>query len=167
MGCLWSFSLSHSLFLGKRSILGMCILTQAHMHMCSLVSSEIRPLERFLSIGWIHLGESPREMPLSNMSLTSCVEGHVGPVTWLLLSNWWMKPHLHDHIGYRVSGDICSEVNNTHPILTSENPLILICCLQLGCNACLLFTSLQAVNDVLSWTKTLSPASCPEWAWPL
>ena len=69
---------------------------------------------------------------------------------------------------HRLQGlsDICSEVN-THPILTSENLLILICCLQLGCNACLLFTSLQAVNDVLSWTKTLSPASCPEWGWPL
>ena len=99
------FAHPFSLFLGKCSVWGMCIFIYARTHMCLLVSNEIRPLERFLSIGWIPPGEFPQEMLLSNMSLTSCVEGYGGPVIWWqpLSSSWWMRPHLHDHTDYSLS----------------------------------------------------------------
>ena len=94
-------ALPFSLLLGKCNILGLCVFTYAHPHMYLLVSSEIRSLKRFLSIGWILPGEFPQAMFLSNVSLISYDKGHAGPVIWgqPLSSKWWMRPPLHDHAG--------------------------------------------------------------------
>lgn len=101
------FALPLSLFLGKYSILGICILTYAYtrVYLSPVKSGHLKDSFPLLNSSW----EFPQEVLLSNMSLTSCVEGYVGPVIWWqpLSSSWWMRPHLHDHMDYRISADIC------------------------------------------------------------